>query len=311
MKYYFIINPISGNDYKKIELEEKIKNYFYDCNYTIYRTKCESDATRYVESIIQEEDINEEKRFIACGGDGTISEVATGLINSKNTSLAILPCGTGNDYIKYFGKKEDFLSKKYLENIKVKKTIAVDICKVKYNDIIFYSMNVINFGFDATVCDIMNKIKKYPIIGGKNAYYSGIIIALFHSIITKSEIIIDGEIFFNDSLILCTIANGSFVGGSFKCAPKSKNDDNLLEVCIIKPFSRLLFPKMMPIYIKGEHLESKIMKKYVLYKRANKITIINHNKNSNAMLFTIDGNMHKANKLELTNYNKAINFVSI
>ena len=73
------------------------------------------------------------------------------------------------------------------------------------------------------------------------------------SVKNKCKVRADGEVINPDGkCLLCTLANGQYVGGSFKCAPRAKVDDGLIEVCMIKPISRLRFVKILGTYTEGK-----------------------------------------------------------
>ena len=74
-------------------------------------------------------------------------------------------------------------------------------------------------------------------------------------------------------MLLCTVANGQYVGGSFKCAPRAAVDDGWIEVCLIKPISRLRFVKILDIYTNGRHLDEPKMQDIVVYRRAKKVEV--------------------------------------
>ena len=90
---------------------------------------------------------------------------------------------------------------------------------------------------------------------------------------TGCTITVDEEPFFAGDILLCTFANAQYVGGSFKCAPRAKVDDGLIEVCLVKPISRLSFVKLIGTYTAGTHLEDPRMKDIVRYTQAKKLTV--------------------------------------
>ena len=71
----------------------------------------------------------------------------------------------------------------------------------------------------------------------------------------------------------CTLGNGQYVGGSFRCAPRAVPSDGWVEVCVVKCISRLRVPGIIGIYTRGEHLDSPKMKDIVRYKRAKHIEV--------------------------------------
>ena len=78
---------------------------------------------------------------------------------------------------------------------------------------------------------------------------------------------------FDGNILLCTMANGEYVGGSFRCAPRARVDDGLMEICMVTPISRLRFGKLIGLYQRGEHLDSPKMKGCVRYRRAAQLEI--------------------------------------
>ena len=262
MKHIFVFNPAAGQGTALSQLKEQLQSR-EDCE--LYITKRPEDATVFVRQRIKEMP-QEQLCFIACGGDGTIREVAAGVLGQENACFSVYPCGSGNDFVKVFGGSNRFLNP---DALLAAKPMALDILKVDDR----YSMNVCSFGFDTAVLKTMSAVKRKPIIGGKNAYYTGIVKALCSSMKTGCTITADGESFFSGDLLLCTFANGQYVGGSFRCAPRAELSDGLIEVCLCKPISRLSFVNLIGSYTKGEHLDDPRMKDIIVYRRAKTVTI--------------------------------------
>ena len=109
MKHIFIVNPHAGATSAVEELRNELAGSEFGSDYEFYVTKAPLDATKYVRSRCEAEP-ESTLRFYACGGDGTLNEVASGAIGFSNAEVACYPCGSGNDYIKYYGSKEDFCS---------------------------------------------------------------------------------------------------------------------------------------------------------------------------------------------------------
>ncbi|MBP3923386.1 MAG: YegS/Rv2252/BmrU family lipid kinase [Ruminiclostridium sp.] len=276
MKTYFIVNPASGKKNSLAEITEKLKGC--ELPYEIYSTKGKGDATEFVKKICSSNP-DEPIRFCACGGDGTLNEVVNGAVHSDNAEVACYPCGSGNDYVKYYGGKDRFMDIKSLMTAPAK---AIDLIKVGDR----YSINVVNFGFDTEVCVTMEKVKSKPVIGGGNAYTTGVVKALLTAMKTKGNVYADGELLNEKNrFLLCTVANGKYIGGRFCCAPRSLNDDGLLEVCLAKKISRLTFIKLVGVYEKGKHLDDKRFSDILQYRRCKKVEI----KAEKGFAITLDG----------------------
>jgi len=264
MKCYFIVNPKAGAGETAKKIAAGIKGI---ADAEIYYTKAVNDATAFVKETCKANP-DEEIRFVACGGDGTVNEVFNGAVGFDKASVTVYPCGSGNDFVKAFGGAEKFMD---LEKLATAPTRKLDLIKIGDR----YSVNVTNFGFDTTVAITINKEREKTGHGNKNAYTKGVVTALIKSMRTKVRVIVDEEIINPDGdLLLCTLANGQYVGGSFRCAPKSEADDGLIDVCMVKHISRLRFVKLLGPYTAGEHIDNPEFADIIRYRRAKKIEVI-------------------------------------
>ena len=297
MKYTFVVNPKAGDkDNEKIVREEISKLSFKD-DCVIYLTKGNKDATRYVKEYLDNHK-GEELVFVACGGDGTISEVFNGVVGYDNVSVTCYPCGSGNDLVKTFGGEDKF---KDLEKLLLSPSTKIDLLKVKDR----YSVNVINFGFDTTVAIQVNEDRDKTGKGSKSSYTKGIIKAIIKSMKNKFKVYADGELLNPEGVgLLCTIGNGQYVGGSFKCAPRARVDDGLMEVCFVKTLSRFMLGSMIGTYTKGEHLDNEKMKKYIVYRQARKVKV----EAPEGFAYSLDGEIIYDNDFEIEIVDKALNF---
>ncbi len=266
MKYVFVVNPLAGDgkgiDHIRTEVEKLPEKELCE----IYLTRAVGDATTFVRRWLKEHP-GEEVRFIACGGDGTINEVFNGAVGAEKVSVSCYPCGSGNDFVKVFGGQENFAD---IDRILKAKERPLDLLKVGDR----YSNNVVNFGFDTTVAITVNEDRAKKGHGSKSSYTKGIVKALITSMNNKAKVYADGELLNPDgTFLLCTVANGQYVGGSFKCAPRARIDDGLMEVCLIKTISRFRCTKLLGPYTEGKHLEDPAFKEVVIYRQAKKVEV--------------------------------------
>ncbi len=274
----FIINSSAGRRDNMHALAESLRGVAEE--FKIYRTKGPLDATRFIRTYCTNHP-DEKIRFYACGGDGTLNEVINGVVGFKNAEAACYPCGSGNDFVKYYGGKERFLD---LERLINAPAVPVDLIDVNGT----YSINVVNAGLDAYACKTMGEVKKMPFIGGKNAYYFGVAKSLAVAMRTKAFVYADGELLNEDGeFMLAALANGKYYGGSFCCAPYSVNDDGLMEVCLIKPIPRAKFLTLVKVYEAGKHFEDPRFSDLMIYKRCKKVEI----RSDEEVAVTIDGEL--------------------
>ena len=298
MKHIFMVNTVAGKHSCLDEVKEAVSRDKNFSDYEIFTPESASDNTDFIKEYLEKHP-EEETRFYACGGDGTANKVASGVIGHPNASMTILAHGSGNDYIKYYADLETFQNvNKVLHGEEHK----VDIMKA--ND--RYALNATHFGLDAVVAKAMNKIRRHTIFGGKMCYPFAVVWGFLTGMRTKCTVYADGEKLNDGKICLCTVANGKYVGGSYKCAPKSKNDDGLLEVCLVKPLSRFRFPFLIKTYTEGSHLDNPRFKNLIVYRRAKQV-VIEGGKN---FCVSLDGEIMEAQRIVVDNMQQAIRFVA-
>jgi len=288
MKYVFVVNPRAGAGAAEAIVRSVINTLPQKADCEVYVTKAILDATDYVEKKSAEATAENPIRFIACGGDGTICEVFTGAVGKKNVSVSCFPCGSGNDFVKVFGGEGAFT----VEDLLNAEEKDMDVLKVGDR----YSFNVTNFGFDTTVAITVNEVRDKKGTSNKSSYTKGIVKALVTSMNNKCKVWADGELLNPEgTLLLCTVANGQYVGGSFKCAPRARIDDGLLEVCLFKPISRLTFVKVLDPYTNGQHLDDEKCKKLLTYRQAKKVDV----EAPEGFAYSLDGEIIYENKFSI------------
>lgn len=267
MKHFFIVNIVSGVGNGHVKLVQNIENFLREHNIdgVIHKTVGVLDAYSYVKHMC-ENFAQEHKRFYACGGDGTINEVASAIALVDNADVAIIPCGTGNDFIINFdGYDKDTT----LLDLATSGSLLVDIMQV--ND--RYSVNICNVGLDAMVAYNMSRMKKIPFVKGKMAYYMSLLYSFITPMGINLEVEIDGERISKKEYLLMLVANGKRYGGSFLASPNSDLTDGKLFFCAVDKVPRFLIAKLMSIYKKGEHLSDIGIKKYFKMKECTNVTI--------------------------------------
>lgn len=264
MEYIFIVNGRKDKASIRTEVERQLNVVEVIPSYEIYVTKGPGDATQYVfgQCVDRPDD---EICFVACGGDGTLNEVACGIMKAGHPSgkkLAVFATGSANDFIKYY-KGKDFHSVEALLKATEHK---IDILKVGDR----YSINVINFGFDSIVGRVGNKLSEK---GWKNPYRYGIIAAIFTGRFNRIDVVADGVKIGGKRMLLCTLANNHYVGGDFFCAPRARNNDGLIDVCLMKITSLLSFLHALPVYVAGRHLDDPKHSKKFIYRQAKHVEV--------------------------------------
>lgn len=306
MKTVFVINPQAGNGKYTAKLKEEILEVAdrLKADIEIYFTKAIGDATEFVKKHCEKFGAT---RFIACGGDGTLSEVVNGAIQCKDAEIGLVPIGTGNDFRRNFPEKTQFFS---VERQISSKTHKCDLIKytteLEDKTVTGYGINMFNIGFDCNVADMTNKIKKKRFITGTIAYMISIFAILIKKKGASVKLEFDGVEKHRGPLLLTSIANGSYCGGGIKSNPIAEINDGLLNVNIIYNISRLNFLTKLPFYMKGTHVKLKNIEKVIANKKCRKMTVTPL---KDKMRLCIDGEISDAGRTEFEVLHNAVNFI--
>lgn len=292
MRHIIIVNPIAGrgNNLKygiRIQKLLNKNNIFAE----IFVSEYAGHITEYTKYVSH----NETCRFYSVGGDGTLNEVVTGIIGTES-DIVIVPCGTGNDFIKCVSKYMS-MRKIILESIN-KDSRKVDILKVGKDK---YCVNILSAGFDSMVAKNVDIFRRVPFISGKFKYSLAIIYTLFSSRNFKFKIRINDNIILKRNFTLVAVANGKYYGGGIMPCPDANIQDSIIDICAVD--STTFFQKLvlLPTYKKGKHSKLKQAKFF----KTNKINIVSTRK----FPANIDGEVFYTNKLSISVISQAINIV--
>lgn len=306
-RHIFILNPVAGQG-KAASLENDIRRtgMRLGIDVEIYKTKeildAQVEATRLAKSATTENPV----RIYACGGDGTVNEILNGIVGYENVELAIVPTGTGNDFVRNYGDPEDFLD---IERQLLGKPEKIDVIGYKSSTDKYSSMryciNMFNIGFDCNVVRESLRMRKLPLITGSVAYLIGVAKNLLTMNGTNVSVEFENGKSYSGKLLLMAVGNGCYCGGGIKSIPYAITNDGLMDIIMIKPCRRTQFIRLFPKYIKGKQLETELGREYIKYLRVKKISIIS---NEETMYFSTDGEITNTNRLDMEVVPDAINF---
>lgn len=292
MRNVFIINPTAGKKVLQAEIIENIKAYFAK-NGGEYSILITENAGHAKEVARAEAESGEQVRIFAAGGEGTTFEVLNGIVGYDNVAVGIIPCGSANDFLKYFDSKEDFLDIEKQVNGSV---LEIDI--IKGGD--KYAFNQCTAGLDAVVADNMRRYKKIKGVSGSMAYNLGIINAFFSKGVDM-RIKIDGKPIENVKCLFGVCANAPWYGGGYKSAPNAVPNDGELDYTIINIGSKLKTLTVLGTYRKGEH----IGKDYCLYGRCSSMEF----EADEDMPINFDGEIYKTRKIKFEIVKKGLKLI--
>ena len=296
MRHIFIINPAAGKGKLQEDIEKSIHSELKtkDFDYEVYFSKSKDDIKSFITNKCKD---NIESDFYGCGGDGTLHDVVNTCVGLDNVYAGVIPCGSGNDFVKNFDNHEFFYNIDAQINGE-----AVNLDLIKVDD--DYAVSVCNIGFDADAAFSMHKFKKIPFITGSGCYIMSVIYNLFKKLGKELEVIIDSDEILKGSFLLGVVANGHSYGGGYKCAPLAKINDGIMDLCFVSNISRLKILSVLGSYKEGTHLTNEKLKDIITYKKCKNIKL----KSQEPINICIDGENFIHNEIELKVVKDALRF---
>jgi diacylglycerol kinase (ATP) len=248
-----IVNPASaaGSTGRKWPaLAVDIRKHFGPFN-CILTTK-PGDAER----IAAEESRMGRKFILACGGDGTISEVANGILSTgEEVELGLLPRGTGGDFRKTLGLPGRIEDAALALN--GGETRRIDVGEVTYinnqgSSETRYFINVASFGMGGEVVKRAESSSKT--FGGAITFALATVTTTFSYSSPEVWLKAGEEEERRFRIVNVSVANGRYFGGGMKIAPEAKLDDRLFDVIVVKSTSKFEIIANVHRLYKGTHL---------------------------------------------------------
>lgn len=204
------------------------------------------------------------RKFLAVGGDGTVHEILEGIAKYVQISavaktldnesqkvalddftLAVMPIGSGNDWIKTLEIPKDF--NKVAELMKTESTGRQDVFCLSLRDdntsrnLESFMANVGGVGFDANVCKKVN-FEKNTGKSGKVLYLKALISNILNFKTFDCVVDADGKEIFRGTTMSIALGAGKYSGGGMLQVPDAVLDDGLLDITIIPlmPLHRII-----------------------------------------------------------------------
>lgn len=272
-KWFAVVNPHAGGG-KTLAQWSKARRYLdlEGVSYEYETTECKYHASELAFNASKKG----YRKFLAVGGDGTVHEVLCGIMNCiedehrngasvslSDFSLAVIPIGSGNDWIRSHGVPRDICE--VVKMISENRFVPQDVVKVSFPDNkgasgcvlnSSYMINIGGIGLDSRVCDRVNR-RKDKGESGKLLYVEALIHNLFKSHPMDVSIICDGSEVYDGSALSIAFGTGRYSGGGMLQTPDAVVDDGLLDVTVIPPFSLLRIAREAPKLFNGKLLSVK------------------------------------------------------
>lgn len=220
---WFIINPNAGTNRKK-QIADLVNQVFDAAEFSIsFKETAYAGHAIHIakEAVAQKVDI-----VVAVGGDGSVNEVAQGVIHQERTLLGILPLGSGNGLARSLKIPTDALQA--LQIIKQQQHLCIDTALINDETLMLSNVGV---GFDTAVAKDFAQNKKRGLL----TYVKLVTQNILQYKPKKWTVYIDDAPIETEAFML-NVANANQFGYNFTIDPTGEITDGKLELVIIKPF---------------------------------------------------------------------------
>ena len=190
------------------------------------------------------------QRIVAVGGDGTVHDVANGLLRhglggrGGDVALGVVPIGSGNDFAKLVGvyRHSPVRAVRRLVTAQTARFDAGLVCDE-------YFVNSVGFGFGPEVVRVRNAM---PGLSGFASYFVPVLRAFARFRPPRLEVRARGFAE-TGNMMMVEVCNGTTAGGSYRFAPDAQPGDGRLDVCLVRRVSLLRFLMAVPRVMRGTH----------------------------------------------------------
>ena len=221
----------------------------------VVETHAEGDATR----IARDAYGRGYRKFLAVGGDGTSYEVVNGLFpdalvtsgaEEHIPTLAFLPLGTGNSFLRDFG---DQGVEHAMQALLARRSQACDVLRLTHREGVLHYINLLSVGFAADVNILRSRRFKSA---GQMGYFASIFMGLAQLKRRPFPVRVAGEKEFDRrSCLFLSFNNSKFTGGTMMIAPTAATDDGLIDFVRWGPIGRAGLVRNLSTLYDGTHVQ--------------------------------------------------------
>lgn len=252
-KISVILNPqASGGGGARVlpKLEEALKRR--TLSYSLFRTENPGHATALARDVVD----GDSDLVLVVGGDGTIHEVANGLLTREGDRppIGVIPVGTGNDFFRMVGGSKD--PETALDALLSGTARDFEVGEVRYDGKSSFFVNLLGLGVDV---EVLRKRENYPRLKGLPQYLAALVSALW-SFRPESVRVTTGPVenstpgeLIDERTLLMAVTVGPSVAGGFLLSPEASPYDGWLDLFFVKPLGAMKLARYIPKVIRGTH----------------------------------------------------------
>ncbi len=261
MRYHVILNPASGGGAgRKLRPEIERELAARGLDFTLAETERPWHAAELARAAARDGfDV-----VVGAGGDGTMHEVANGLLTVRAgldaaappdalpppaamPALGAIPVGTGNDFAKTLVGGMD--RRRSYDALAAGQIGLFDVARISWTDGSEYLVNSIGTGVDV---EVLRQVKRLPSMPGVLGYLVGLIRAVIGFKAIPLRIRLDDRQL-ERRLMIIAVQNGPCLGGGFWVTPSARPDDGRLDVCMVGDLNYLQIALTIPRVMRGKH----------------------------------------------------------
>jgi diacylglycerol kinase (ATP) len=249
--YFAIVNPAAGGGWGRVLLLSALEKLRATGLQVEVR---ETSATGHATEVARNAWREGYRKFISVGGDGTSYEVVNGLFplasGDEAPTLAFLPLGTGNSFLRDFSDRGVDHS---LDALIAGRSRKCDVLRLRHKEGVLHYINILSIGFSADVATLRARRFSH---WGEVGYQTAIFLCLARFRRRPFPLSLDGE----DNIdrrpcLFLTFNNSKFTGGTMMIAPGAETDDGLIEFVRWGPIGRIGLVRNLPTLYDGRHVE--------------------------------------------------------
>lgn len=244
MRVFFVVNPTAGHGRARQAWERLEPHLRQWGEYGIAFTEHPRHGVELARAAAQAG----YDRVAAMGGDGTLNEVANGLVGT-GAALAVIPSGTGNDFVRTLGIPRDPVRAAEIAFNAPDRPVDVGL----HQETGRHFINIAGIGFDAEVSREVNGRRFLKLIPGTLPSLLAVGLTLFRYHNPEMAIALDG-VEFRRKVLLLAVGVARYYGGGMKVLPDAVLDDGAFTVAIGGDVSKGEILGLLPKLYSGRHV---------------------------------------------------------
>jgi YegS/Rv2252/BmrU family lipid kinase len=240
-RFFIIVNPAAGRGRVRREWPRQAAALRdAGVSFEVAQTREPGEAVGLAERAAREVDV-----VVAAGGDGTVHEVANGLLRAGgNAALGVLPLGSGNDFVKMLPPRDA------MERLVQGTARPFDAGRIVAGATRYFA-NGMDIGFGAHASRNLARVPRF--LTGLGAYLGALVLTLVRYPRLEVRLQLDDGPAFAQATSMTAVMNGRSFGGSFHVCPDAQADDGQLDLLIAQGCGRLEILGLVPRIMRGTH----------------------------------------------------------